>query len=231
MASLTGNQINNTYSSLIKTLDNGSIDPITPKQLSDGSGGSLPIEFSQVQTNFLGSVDFSSATVTGLPGNGLVSVYTTTSSTHSGPDGADLVFATLTIPANTFVADDIVNIKVINSQDHTGGGWVYQGLWISNSTTLFSGWKIGGGEDTSKQAKFYDKTGMIVVADGTGAATAFHGADQTATDQQTNGYSDFSDRKVTPINWTSDVYLNLSCFVDNAGSSITNHGIVISKIN
>ncbi len=68
MASLTGNQINQSYQGLIKTIDNGAVDPTVLKQLSDGLGGSLPIEFSQVQTNFLGLVDFSSATVSGLPG-------------------------------------------------------------------------------------------------------------------------------------------------------------------
>ncbi len=92
MADLQNAQIDQSYPSLIKTFDNGPIDG-TFKFLSDGAGNKLPIEVSnadvrilsnQIQltdvaqvngfaitstdTAFGGAVDFSSATVTGLPG-------------------------------------------------------------------------------------------------------------------------------------------------------------------
>ena len=69
MASLTGTKIKDTYSSLIKFEDNGTIDPTVLQQLTDGTGGSLPISVSQVQTVFqTGSiVDFTGTTVNGLP--------------------------------------------------------------------------------------------------------------------------------------------------------------------
>lgn len=73
MATLTNQQINLTYPGLIKTIDSAPLDPTVLKQLSDGVGGSLPIELSQVQTSFLGTVDFASATVTGLQAGGLES--------------------------------------------------------------------------------------------------------------------------------------------------------------
>lgn len=182
---------------------------------------------------FGGSVDFSAATVTGLPGGGggLTGVSSTTQVSHSGPDGSDLIFASITIPANTFTAGDIIQIKTMNTQDFTGGGWIYQAMWISNSTGVFSGYSIGSAADTSSQSKFYAKTGLIHTANGTGDATSFHGADLDSTDQNANGLAPYSDRATTPIDWTSDVYINVTCFVDNAGSSITNRGFNIVKIN
>ena len=69
MATLTNQQINLTYPSLIKFDDNLGVQPTTAKQLTDGVGGSLPISVSQVQTVFqTGSiVDFTGTTVNGLP--------------------------------------------------------------------------------------------------------------------------------------------------------------------
>lgn len=62
---LTGTQIQNTYDSLIKVSDNTTIDGTT-KNLSDGVGNDLPVRFSTGSTVFTGSVDFTSATVTGV---------------------------------------------------------------------------------------------------------------------------------------------------------------------
>jgi trimeric autotransporter adhesin len=67
MATLTGNAINTSYQGLVKFNDNGAVDPTTLKQLTDGTGGSLPIQVSQIQTKFQSSVDFTDATVSGLP--------------------------------------------------------------------------------------------------------------------------------------------------------------------
>jgi len=71
MATLTGNAINTSYQGLIKLDDNGAINPTTLKQLTDGTGGSLPIQVSQVQTKFQSLVDFTGATVTGITAGGL----------------------------------------------------------------------------------------------------------------------------------------------------------------
>ena len=67
MATLTGNAINTSYQGLIKFDDNGAVDPTTLKQLTDGTGGSLPIQVSQIETKFQSLVDFTGATVSGLP--------------------------------------------------------------------------------------------------------------------------------------------------------------------
>lgn len=68
MASLTNEQINQTYESLIKTVDNTAING-TAKGLTDGNGNALPVEVSTTNVNFTGNADFTNATVTGIPDN------------------------------------------------------------------------------------------------------------------------------------------------------------------
>ena len=74
MATLTNTQINQTYIGLLKFDDNGTVQPTTLKALSDGTGGSLPISLSQVETKFTPGtiVDLTGVTVNGLSAGGLV---------------------------------------------------------------------------------------------------------------------------------------------------------------
>lgn len=68
MATLTGQQIDQSYLGLLKTNDNAAIGA-TPKAIQDGAGGATNIELSTTATNFVsGTVDFTGATVSGLPG-------------------------------------------------------------------------------------------------------------------------------------------------------------------
>ena len=67
MASLTGQPINTTYPSLLKTSGNIALDPTTKTTITDGEGNTSPISMSQVAIDFSGDIDFTSATVTGLP--------------------------------------------------------------------------------------------------------------------------------------------------------------------
>ena len=67
MATLTNTKIKDTYPGLIKLEDNGAVQPTALKQLTDGTGGSLPIQISQIETKFSGAVDLTGVTVTGLP--------------------------------------------------------------------------------------------------------------------------------------------------------------------
>jgi len=67
MATLTGQQIDQSYLGLLKTNDNAAIGA-TAKAIQDGSGGATNIELSTTATNFVsGTVDFTGATVSGLP--------------------------------------------------------------------------------------------------------------------------------------------------------------------
>ena len=68
MATLTGQSIDSSYQGLIKTTDNGAITG-TAKAVTDGLGNATNIEISNTATNFVsGTVDFTGATVSGLPG-------------------------------------------------------------------------------------------------------------------------------------------------------------------
>jgi len=55
MATLQGQQINNTYPGLIKTNDEAAVDG-TLKNLQDGAGNDLPIQVSSTEVNFTGTV-------------------------------------------------------------------------------------------------------------------------------------------------------------------------------
>ena len=68
MAALTGNAINTSYQGLLKTTDNGALTA-TAKAMTDGLGNSSNMQMGTTSTLFQsGTVDFTGATVTGLPG-------------------------------------------------------------------------------------------------------------------------------------------------------------------
>lgn len=83
MAQLTGNQIDQSYLGLIKTVDNAALDPTTAKQLTDGGGNNLPISASQAGVVYTGTQDFTGATVTGAGGAAGLVVGTGTDSIKS----------------------------------------------------------------------------------------------------------------------------------------------------
>ena len=67
MATLTGNAINTSYQGLIKTTDNGAIGG-TEKRITDGLGNASTITLGTGGVSFdSGTVDFTGATVSGLP--------------------------------------------------------------------------------------------------------------------------------------------------------------------
>ena len=83
MATLTGNPIKDSYDGLIKTTDNAALSG-TAKAITDGVGGATNLQMSTTSTNFVsGTVDFTGATVTGLPD------VDTTYSISSVQDGAN----------------------------------------------------------------------------------------------------------------------------------------------
>jgi hypothetical protein len=82
MASLNGTKIKDTYPGLIKTDDNAAVGA-TEKQLTDGSGNAIPLTLGTAGVSFTGDVDFTSATVTGLPAD-------TTYDLASVQNGADV---------------------------------------------------------------------------------------------------------------------------------------------
>tara|TARA_R110000803_G_scaffold85527_3_gene151861 strand:- start:493 stop:1287 length:795 start_codon:yes stop_codon:yes gene_type:complete len=67
MATLTGNQIDQSYLGLLKTTDNAAIGA-TSKVLTDGAGNALTLSASTVGMEFTGTIDFTGATVLGAGG-------------------------------------------------------------------------------------------------------------------------------------------------------------------
>ena len=64
MASLTGNQINNTYQGLLKFTDNLGVGA-TPKDVTDGLGGGLPIAFASDRIVLTDTLDINNCTIDG----------------------------------------------------------------------------------------------------------------------------------------------------------------------
>ena len=67
---LTGTQINNTYSGLPKTADNAALGA-TEKVMGDGAGNDSTLSLGTASASFTGTLDLSGATVTGLNDPGL----------------------------------------------------------------------------------------------------------------------------------------------------------------
>ena len=91
MSTLTGTKIKDTYPGLIKIEDNGAVQPTTLKTLTDGTGGTLPIQVSQVETKFTSGslVDFTGTTISGIPDSGVQSVVAGTNVTVDATDPAN----------------------------------------------------------------------------------------------------------------------------------------------
>ena len=76
MSSLTGNQIKDTYPGLLKSVDNAVLGAVE-KEITDGLGTASTLKLGTTSASFVGDLDLSGATVTGLPagGGGLKEIY------------------------------------------------------------------------------------------------------------------------------------------------------------
>ena len=88
MATLNGQQINNTYSALIKTADNAALSAVE-KEITDGVGTSSTLKLGTTSASFVGTLDVTGATVTGLPDSGVQSVVAGTNVTVDNTDPAN----------------------------------------------------------------------------------------------------------------------------------------------
>ena len=232
MASLTGNAIQNSYQGLIKISDNGTVDPTTLQQLTDGTGGSLPIQVSQVQTKFQTSVDFTGATVTGLPSGGVTAFSTGRVSETQATSSCDTVRASVLIPANTFAAGDILMIR--SMQELSGQtGFTYSTIWITTNGTIGAsqgGVNIAQVQTADNGKSFYEKTLFINTADGTGNGTNYWPSSEN-NESYTAGVISGDPVATGAIDWTVNQYLAVSVCIDNSGATWTNFGAVITKLN
>ena len=153
-------------------------------------------------------------------GIGGFKVKTTTQVTNATV-GADETLVSLLIPANTLSAGDLIDIYAHVAFDFGGGGSIYfnagLGPAVNNNIMQVGTGGFGTGAGVSTK-----RTVAVHVADGTGLASSTPAIDTNARGNTypMNGYT-FPDNDLQALDWTSDMYLNIYVFVDNAGSSAT----------
>ncbi len=150
MATLTGNAINTSYQGLIKFDDNGVVNPTTLKQLTDGTGGSLPIQVSQIETKFQSLVDFTGATVTGLPVvEAGLEVGTGTNSLQNGIGGASTASGLNSLAiGNACTSNQEASISIGDRASATGYGSFAAGLFAQAAG--FGGFALGQYAESSQ---------------------------------------------------------------------------------
>jgi hypothetical protein len=149
MATLTGNAINTSYQGLIKFNDNGAVDPTVLKQLTDGTGGSLPIQVSQIETKFQSLVDFTGATVTGLPAAGGLELGTGALSLQNGIGGVSNASGVNSVAiGNATAASQESSIALGDRSSATGYGSFAAGLF--SQAQGFGGFALGQYAESSQ---------------------------------------------------------------------------------
>ena len=147
-------------------------------------------------------------------------VKTTTQVTNT-TTGADETLVSLLIPANTLSAGSLIDLYAHVAMNFGGGGSIYfnAGLGPAVNTNIMQvgtgGFGVGAGVSTKR-------TVAVHVANGTGLGSSTPGIDINSRGNAypMNGYT-FPDNDSQALDWTSDMYLNIYVYVDNAGSSAT----------
>jgi len=113
MAQLTGNTVASTYTSLIKTADNTTINASTTEALSDGAGNPLPLKVSQTTIEFTGNVvGISTSDLTNDSGFITITDVNTATSSLSASLAADIPYYTGDLINNS----DFVNSTYVLNQ-------------------------------------------------------------------------------------------------------------------
>jgi hypothetical protein len=181
MATLTNTKIKDTYPGLIKLDDNGAVQPTALKQLTDGTGGSLPIQISQIETKFSGAVDLTGVTVTGLDPGGLVA--------GTGEDSLVSAAALTTLPAISLAPRGIA----IGNNARVNSTFAQDGIAIGNNAESKQASAVSIGEDSIADAngvsvgvgaKSSSSVGQHVAIGG--SASAGWGAVSIATNSDAN---------------------------------------------
>jgi hypothetical protein len=148
-------------------------------------------------------------------------VVTSTTPTGSVNSTSITLIHSILIPANTFVADDVVTIETCNSKSATNNTFS-QYFYINTSASLSGAILIAtntGIGATTRAAQLYRRL-TINVATGTGNATisvnsTFNARDDVGAANYTTGFSTLS------INWTVDQYLIVAGSVVSTSDSLT----------
>jgi hypothetical protein len=180
------------------------------------------------------NVDFTNATVTGLPAAPSAPMVSLPRTTGNSSSGCDVIYSSVLIPANTFGAGDILQLSGAMSAS-SSANTIWSAYWISTNGTVGGGAteEVNMGQLALSDADWavgFQKNLYINVADGTGAGTelvtgmAYSDVDGNVN---TSGIQSYSP------DWTSDLYfVNRSCIqATNTGVTYVDHGAVLKKIN
>ena len=156
-----------------------------------------------------------------------------TRTTLAGPSATDTIITSITIPAGTYTAGDIVEIWAMYTMDYTGGGTNYIAAQISNSASFNTGnyYALGSASSTSDAGWIMNKHLVINVADGTGLGTDSAAVDSLQDIDTLTGSFQYGDNLGKSMDWTSAVYIHFTGFVDNASSSTTLNAGYAKKVN
>jgi len=186
MASLFNQQIDLTYEGLIKTIDNGVLGAVE-KEITDGLGNSSTLKLGTTSASFVGTLDLTGATVTGLPPSGVSSIIAGTNVT------LDPVGGTGDVTINVAGGAGLVNGTVANSIKSADSLTT-----IASTATATNAIAIGNGADATQTKNIVLGTGnagsatMIVIGDATGpdyAATSIAIGNNMPTDLAFRGDS------------------------------------------
>ena len=124
MATLTGNQIKNSYDGLIKTTDNAALGAVE-KEITDGVGTSSTLKLGTTSASFVGDLDLTGATVTGLPDSGVQSVVAGTNVTVDNTDPANPIVNAAASGVTSIIAGGGISVDQATGDvtvTATGGG-------------------------------------------------------------------------------------------------------------
>ena len=165
-----------------------------------------------------------------IGGGGGYTLKTTTQITNS-VTGADETLISMLIPANTFAAGDLAEVFVHVAMDFTGGGTNYYNAHLGPNTTSTLMQLGQGGFTTGVSGVSSSRVVAVHTADGTGQGSSVPSIDTNSNGSTyANNTYVFPDNNVKALDWTSDVYLNIAVYVDNAASSATLMSAYVRKI-
>ena len=93
MATLQGTKIKDTYPGLLKSSDNAALGAVE-KEITDGDGNSSTLKLGTTSASFVGTLDLSGATITGLTLGSQIGTHRTQATGEAGMDfGQGLILA------------------------------------------------------------------------------------------------------------------------------------------
>lgn len=174
------------------------------------------------------NVDFTNATVTGLPSSGGGTNFVGNNWSLSTQASQDIVYETLTIPGGTYGVGDVINVQEIEYRDGLNN-WGYSSLWLSDQAqtvgqppvTSVNNFSLGQLQSPSARYRIiYDKTLFI-----TSAGTFVMPVQQS--DQNSGSGGD--PVEIYNINWANDQHFFFQLWNDSTTGSYQVSGVSITQ--